>query len=194
MRVSICRGKAAASAFQHEFASVQRANAYLRSAATHLRSFRGLALEYCGVARVSCQCYHGLSSCTKLPLHTAWATSQAQQVTSTSAAHRRFADGLDILTVEIEHIDAEALDEVASHLTVEPEPATLRIIQVDAYLTCLQAHACCLSRFSAIGPALDNCLSSVCSADAGVPEYLPTRHNSCLHALMGTVGAVCRTS
>ncbi|KAK9794063.1 hypothetical protein WJX73_002964 [Symbiochloris irregularis] len=45
------------------------------------------------------------------------------------AAIRRFAAGLDILTVEIEHIDAEALEEVASHLTVEPEPATLRIIQ-----------------------------------------------------------------
>lgn len=43
---------------------------------------------------------------------------------------RQFADGLDILTVEIEHIDAGALEGIASHLTVEPEPATLRIIQV----------------------------------------------------------------
>lgn len=39
---------------------------------------------------------------------------------------------MDVLTVEIEHIDADALDSVASDLgiDVEPTPSTLRLIQV----------------------------------------------------------------
>lgn len=39
---------------------------------------------------------------------------------------------MDVLTVEIEHIDADALDSVASELglDVEPTPSTLRLIQV----------------------------------------------------------------
>ena len=43
---------------------------------------------------------------------------------------RQFAKGVDVLTVEIEHIDADALEEAAQDVTVEPQPGTLRIIQV----------------------------------------------------------------
>ena len=41
------------------------------------------------------------------------------------------ASGVDILTVEIEHVDADALEEVAraSGVDVEPTPSTLRLIQ-----------------------------------------------------------------
>ena len=41
------------------------------------------------------------------------------------------ASGVDILTVEIEHVDADALEKVAaaSGVDVEPTPATLRLIQ-----------------------------------------------------------------
>lgn len=48
--------------------------------------------------------------------------------------HREFAEGVDVLTVEIEHIDADALDTVAAELglDVEPTPSTLRLIQVPA--------------------------------------------------------------
>lgn len=49
-----------------------------------------------------------------------------------AAAIIAFAGGVDVLTVEIEHIDADALEEVVQQLgvEVEPTPATLRIIQV----------------------------------------------------------------
>ena len=45
---------------------------------------------------------------------------------------RSFAEGVDVLTVEIEHIDASALEDVMHSLSmdVEPTPATLRLIQV----------------------------------------------------------------
>lgn len=48
---------------------------------------------------------------------------------------RQFAAGVDVLTVEIEHIDADALDAVQAELgvAVEPLPATLRIIQVGPF-------------------------------------------------------------
>ena len=48
---------------------------------------------------------------------------------------RQFAAGVDVLTVEIEHIDADALDAVQAELgvAVEPLPATLRIIQVKPF-------------------------------------------------------------
>ncbi len=43
-----------------------------------------------------------------------------------------FAAGVDVLTVEIEHIDADAMEAAgtASGAAVEPTPATLRTIQV----------------------------------------------------------------
>ena len=45
---------------------------------------------------------------------------------------REFARGVDLLTVEIEHIDADALVAVQQELgvDVEPTPGTLRLIQV----------------------------------------------------------------
>lgn len=46
-------------------------------------------------------------------------------------AVKAFAQGLDVLTVEIEHINADAMEAVAqqSGLEVQPTPSTLRIIQ-----------------------------------------------------------------
>lgn len=57
------------------------------------------------------------------------------------ARGRKFAEGLDILTVEIEHIDADALEEVARELDVdvEPTPATLRLIQVPSHTGSLKS-------------------------------------------------------
>ena len=48
-----------------------------------------------------------------------------------SLARRSFARGVDVLTVEIEHIDAGALEDVVQNLNVdvEPTPGTLRLIQ-----------------------------------------------------------------
>jgi phosphoribosylaminoimidazole carboxylase len=45
---------------------------------------------------------------------------------------REFARGVDVLTVEIEHVDADALAAVQRELgvDVEPTPGTLRLIQV----------------------------------------------------------------
>lgn len=49
-----------------------------------------------------------------------------------AAAISAFAGGCDVLTVEIEHIDADAMEEAArsSAVDVEPTPTTLRTIQV----------------------------------------------------------------
>lgn len=49
-----------------------------------------------------------------------------------TVCHREFAQGVDVLTVEIEHIDADALVAVQQELgvDVEPTPGTLRLIQV----------------------------------------------------------------
>lgn len=48
-----------------------------------------------------------------------------------AAAIRAFAAGVDVLTVEIEHIDADALEAAAKAQGVdaEPTPRTLRVIQ-----------------------------------------------------------------
>jgi phosphoribosylaminoimidazole carboxylase (NCAIR synthetase) len=49
-----------------------------------------------------------------------------------AAAIGSFAAGCDVLTVEIEHIDADAMEAAgkASGVDVEPTPFTLRTIQV----------------------------------------------------------------
>ena len=48
-----------------------------------------------------------------------------------AAAVKTFAAGVDVLTVEIEHIDADAMEAAAaaSGIEVQPMPATLRLIQ-----------------------------------------------------------------
>ncbi len=48
-----------------------------------------------------------------------------------AAAVAAFASGLDVLTAEIEHVDADALDAAAARagVDVQPTPATLRLIQ-----------------------------------------------------------------
>ena len=47
-------------------------------------------------------------------------------------AVRAFAADVDVLTVEIEHVDADAMDTVVNMVgcDVEPTPSTLRTIQV----------------------------------------------------------------
>lgn len=51
-----------------------------------------------------------------------------------AAAIAAFAKTVDVLTVEIEHIDADALEAAAkaSGVDVEPTPATVRVIQARA--------------------------------------------------------------
>lgn len=46
-----------------------------------------------------------------------------------AAAVKRLAESCDVVTVEIEHVDTEMLEEVASQVVVEPSWKTLRIIK-----------------------------------------------------------------
>lgn len=69
------------------------------------------------------------------PAENAPAALAAQQTVGhfrDAAAIGAFAAGCDVLTVEIEHIDADAMEEAArnSKVDVEPTPTTLRTIQV----------------------------------------------------------------
>eukprot|EP00878_Enallax_costatus_P028031 GHUV01030232.1.p1 GENE.GHUV01030232.1~~GHUV01030232.1.p1 ORF type:complete len:190 (+),score=64.10 GHUV01030232.1:191-760(+) len=69
------------------------------------------------------------------PAENAPAAVAAQQTVGhfrDAAAIGAFAAGCDVLTVEIEHIDADAMEEAArsSGVDVEPTPSTLRTIQV----------------------------------------------------------------
>jgi phosphoribosylaminoimidazole carboxylase len=52
---------------------------------------------------------------------------------SDPAKIRELADKVDILTVEIEHVDVTALDQLKHGISVYPSPSTIRIIQ-DKYL------------------------------------------------------------
>lgn len=58
-----------------------------------------------------------------------------------------FAAGCDVLTVEIEHINADAMEVAgqASGVDVEPTPSTLRVIQVRVTAMCASAgcHISC---------------------------------------------------
>ena len=56
---------------------------------------------------------------------------------------RDFAAGVDVLTVEIEHVDVPALEAAARQLAmdIEPTPATLELIQVMS--TNLAIHQAC---------------------------------------------------
>ena len=48
---------------------------------------------------------------------------------------RSFATGADVLTVEIEHVDVDSLDAIAQdRVIIEPQPGTLRTIQVPPFL------------------------------------------------------------
>ena len=63
------------------------------------------------------------------------ASALAEQVVGSfrdPAAVQQLARGVDVLTVEIEHVDADALEAVGLELDidVEPTPHTLRLIQV----------------------------------------------------------------
>ncbi len=52
---------------------------------------------------------------------------------------KEFAKGVDILTVEIEHIDTAAMQDVLDNtdVDVEPQPQTLRTIQVGGGWGCV---------------------------------------------------------
>ena len=83
-----------------------------------------------------------------LPLQTAKALSAS---VLKRGVHRRFVEQqkVDVLTMEIEHIDVDALEYVVLHqgVDVQPRPSTLRIIQVARVLSCQEqclCRACCL--------------------------------------------------
>lgn len=67
-------------------------------------------------------------------------------------ALRKLADAADYLTIEIEHLDADALEEIAqSGKPVNPAPATIRLIQDKfAQKEFLQAHAIPVAPFAKI--------------------------------------------
>lgn len=88
------------------------------------------------------------------PAEQAAAAVAAQQTVGhfrDAQAITEFAAGCDVLTVEIEHINADAMESAgkASGVDVEPTPSTLRIIQVgaaagDAASTGRCWQACCV--------------------------------------------------
>ncbi|KAK9819561.1 hypothetical protein WJX81_003984 [Elliptochloris bilobata] len=88
---------------------------------------------------------------------------------------RQFAAGVDVLTVEIEHIDADALEAVQAELgvNVEPLPATLRIIQ-DKLLQKehFAAAGVPVADFRGVASAVD---ADEAAADFGFPLMLKSR-------------------
>jgi len=68
---------------------------------------------------------------------------------------RELASRVDILTVEIEHVNVDVLDEIqaSSKITIHPSPSTIRTIQ-DKYLQKqhLRAHGCPLSHYIEVPP------------------------------------------
>ena len=114
----------------------------------------------------------------------------AKQIVAPAAPHLAHVDGsftdpekikelaakVDVLTVEIEHVDASVLQEVESavRLGVHPKPCTIRIIQ-DKFMQKqhLAAHNSPISSFVAVEPSV----ASVTSAadKLGLPLMLKSR-------------------
>ncbi|EMD31781.1 hypothetical protein CERSUDRAFT_162535 [Gelatoporia subvermispora B] len=89
---------------------------------------------------------------------------------------RELADKVDVLTVEIEHVDAGVLDEVQARLPlgVHPSPATIRVIQ-DKYVQKqhLAAHGCPLGEFIAVDATQESVRAA--ADKLGLPLMLKSR-------------------
>lgn len=105
------------------------------------------------------------------------ASTVAEQVPGSFASKEdiiSFASQVDILTVEIEHVDTEALEAVeASGIEVQPSPETVKVIQ-DKFLQkeYFQSHGIPLPEFRKINCA--KCAASAASA-FGYPYMLKSR-------------------
>src|ERR1700753_248249 len=89
---------------------------------------------------------------------------------------RELASRVDILTVEIEHVNADVLDELNSDtkIVVHPSPSTIRTIQ-DKYLQKqhLRAHRCPLSDYLEVPPTRAGVEGAI--AALGLPLMLKSR-------------------
>ncbi|PCH41702.1 Phosphoribosylaminoimidazole carboxylase [Wolfiporia cocos MD-104 SS10] len=91
-------------------------------------------------------------------------------------AIRTLASKADVLTVEIEHVDADVLEEVRSALPlgVHPAPATIRIIQDKfAQKEHLSARGCLVSKFLRLESSVEAIRDAVHSL--GLPLMLKSR-------------------
>jgi phosphoribosylaminoimidazole carboxylase len=89
---------------------------------------------------------------------------------------KQLAAGVDVLTVEIEHVDVDALEEVqkATDVTIHPSPSTIRLIQ-DKYLQKehLKAKQCPVSEFVKVGSTVESITEAV--DRLGLPLMLKSR-------------------
>ncbi|OCH87663.1 Phosphoribosylaminoimidazole carboxylase [Obba rivulosa] len=89
---------------------------------------------------------------------------------------RELAERVDVLTVEIEHVDAAVLDEVQHKLPlgVHPSPATIRIVQDKfAQKQHLAAHGCALGEFMAVDATPESIRAA--ADKLGLPLMLKSR-------------------
>jgi phosphoribosylaminoimidazole carboxylase len=89
---------------------------------------------------------------------------------------KELADRVDILTVEIEHVNVDVLDQIqsSSKVIIHPSPSTIRTIQ-DKYLQKqhLRAHGCPLSHYIEIPPNKAGVEGAI--AALGLPLMLKSR-------------------
>lgn len=89
---------------------------------------------------------------------------------------RELAGRVDILTVEIEHVNVDVLDELQAHskIAIHPSPSTIRTIQ-DKYLQKqhLRVHGCPLSHYIDVPPTKTGVEGAI--AALGLPLMLKSR-------------------
>jgi phosphoribosylaminoimidazole carboxylase len=90
---------------------------------------------------------------------------------------RELASKVDVLTVEIEHVDVDALEELQEtykDLAIHPSPGTIRIIQDKFQQKCyLSTHSCPVSEFMEINSTLESIQAAV--EKLGLPLMLKSR-------------------
>jgi phosphoribosylaminoimidazole carboxylase len=106
------------------------------------------------------------------------ATTAARGSFKEEASIRAFAQGLDVLTVEIEHVNCDVLEALAREtgIEVQPRPATIRLIQ-DKYNQKVHLHAAGV----AVAPFLvvDSAEDAYRVGEAfGYPYMLKSRRNA----------------
>lgn len=91
---------------------------------------------------------------------------------------RELAEKVDVLTVEIEHVDAHTLEEIqasgSSKLAIHPSPATIRIIQ-DKFnqKEHLSSHGCPISEYTAVESTAESIHAA--AQRLGLPLMLKSR-------------------
>lgn len=87
---------------------------------------------------------------------------------------RDLAEKVDILTVEIEHVDVDALESVADKVSIHPSPNTIRIIQ-DKYRQKehLRARGCPIGPYKEVPSTVEGV--TVAAENLGLPLMLKSR-------------------